>query len=230
MEINIHEAISCFLSGNAKGSAPTVLMRMTLLYLFTLNLHDRPHVSLPGVNGVITHAEDDHSPQDQAAVIHGLSRGRRNRWPEAEKQGDGQVDACEGVVDNAEKARYAPRAPDQSVGRGVGERVEGVRRELDATGAAAVEQQSAGDQIGGVQTGDGERDDDGEDGGGANVDEREQAGDNGRDADGPEGHSDARMDLASCQLVERSQEDRRRSSVTYLAQGPPTRHATVASE
>lgn len=128
-------------------------------FLLTLNLHDRPHVPLPGIDGVIAHAENDHSPEDQTAVIHRLGRRRRNRWPEAEKQDDGQVDTRKHIFDNAQHAWYAPRPPDQRGAGGVSQRVGGLGRDLDAAGAATVKQQTAGDEIRGVQTGDGQRDD-----------------------------------------------------------------------
>lgn len=134
------------------------------IFLLNLNLHDRPHVRFPAIDGVIAHAENDHSPEDQTAVNHRLGRRRRYRWPEAEKEDDGQVDARKPIIDNAPHTRYASRAPDQRDAGGDSQRVRGLGRDLDAAGAATVKQQTAVDEIRGGQTGDGKRDDVGEGG------------------------------------------------------------------
>lgn len=115
---------------------------------------------------------------------------------------------CESIVDNAHNARYAPRPPNQRCTSGIGENLGGVGRELDATGAATVDQKTADDEIEGIVAGHGERDDICGGRSGGNVDGCQQAGDNAREADGPDGHSSVQIDLASCQLVEPSQDER----------------------
>ena len=154
-----------------------------------LDFHNRPHILLFGKEKVISDAENDDCAGDQTAVIHGLRRCRRDGWPEDEKQDNDQVDARENVVDDSQNTWQAPRAPDQAGAGGVGEAGRGVGREFNATCAAAVKEETGGDEIGAIEAGDGEGDDIVESGRGADVDQRQQASDDGGDGHGPEWNS-----------------------------------------
>lgn len=75
-------------------------------------------------------------------------------------------------------------------GRGDGRGIRG-----DCAGEPPVEQQGAGEEVGGVEAVDGEGDDVVEGDGGADVDEGEEAGDDYCDEDGGEGDGGAGFDL-----------------------------------
>lgn len=65
----------------------------------------------------------------------------------------------------------------------------------DAAGDAAVEEETLGDDVGGVEGADAEGNDVVEGGGGAEVDEADEAGDAGGDDDGVDGDGAADLDL-----------------------------------
>lgn len=65
--------------------------------------------------------------------------------------------------------------------------VVGVGVREDAAGDAAVEEEAFGDDVGGVEGGDGEGDDAVEGDGGTEVDEADEAGEGGGDDDGVDG-------------------------------------------
>ena len=65
----------------------------------------------------------------------------------------------------------------------------------DRARAAAPEEEGFGDDVGGVEAADAEGDDVVEGGGGADVDEADEAGDEGGDEDGEEGDGGFGLDL-----------------------------------
>ena len=71
-----------------------------------------------------------------------------------------------------------------------------VRRFTDRTRASAPEEQALGNDVGGVETADAEGDDVVEGCGGADVDEADEAGDEGCYHDGEEGDCGFGLDLA----------------------------------
>ena len=155
-------------------------------------------------NEIIHNAKRNHRKRHQHAVIHVLSRHRRERRPEAPEQHEEYVDARVDVVDHAEDPGQVPRAPgelglgDFARGIGGGEPVKHFRDGLGVVAGvgrvrlhlpcrAAPEEKGAGDEVGCVEAGGGEGDDVFEDGGGPNVDEGEEGGYDGHEGDGDYG-------------------------------------------
>lgn len=155
-----------------------------------LHLHHRPGIKLPGPEHIIQHAETQHEPRNQHAIIHRRGRRWRGGGPETEEEEDEEVDACEGVVCDAEGAGDVPGTPGY-VRRG-GEGGMGIDIDIGLSGGlvmvvgggggmygagdAAVEEEGADEEVGGVEGADDEGDDVVEGSGGADVYEDEEAG------------------------------------------------------
>lgn len=162
------------------------------------NLDNRPMVLKSPPNVVVRNTENQNNPDDQHTVIHRRRRRRRARRPEAEEHNHNQVHASEGVDRRSEPPADSPRAPDQLTGLKVdGRRVVRVVAGGFADGASAPppEKERAGGKVGGVEAGDGEGENVVEDHRGAEIDQGQEAGDNGRDRDGVEGDRCSWVDL-----------------------------------
>jgi len=137
---------------------------------------------------IIHHRKNHHGAKHQGAEIHRLRRHRCGGRPETEENHNDHESAGDGVGDDAEDPWNAEGAPDELGAGGVDGLVgEVCGGEGDGAGAAAPEEDGAGDEVGGVKACDSEGDDIVEGDGGADVDEGEEAGDEGCGGDGDDG-------------------------------------------
>ena len=152
------------------------------------NLHNRPSIRLPRRNHIIQRTHPRNRQSDQNRPIHRRRRHLLIRRPKAKKEHKQQIHTSERVIRNPKYPRDFPRAP-HSVGVGAVGGLGGVRGERgvggrDSAGAAPVEQQAGGEEVGGEEAGDGDGDYAVEGGGGAEVDEGEEGGDDAGEGDG----------------------------------------------
>jgi len=168
-----------------------------------IHLHNRPLILLPCPQDIIQHRKKHDRPRHQDAKIHIHRLHRRRHGPEAEEEDDAAEGERVQVDRDAEDAGQVKGAPDE-LARFASGVVEGgfVRGAgANAAGEAAVEQEGFGDDVGCVEAADGEGDDVVEGGGGAEVDEADEAGDAGGDDDGVDGDGAAGLDLLLSPVV-----------------------------
>ena len=122
-------------------------------------------------------AENDDDAQHGGAVVHCRSGGRRFSRPEAEEDDDEHVGNAADIHSNTEPSRNPPWTPGELDVITALALAEDVVRCGDAAGAAAPEKEDQADEVGEVQSADGERYDVIEGGGRADVYEAEEAGD-----------------------------------------------------
>ena len=157
------------------------------------HLHNRPLIHLPRPHDVIEHRKQDHRPSHQHAEIHRLGLHRRGHGPEAEEENDDPKRDREHIDQDAEDAREVKRPPHQLVG--LAAVIRDVGRFPDRARAPAPKEEALGDEVRGVEAADAEGDDVVEGGGGAEVDEADEAGDEGCDYDGEQGDRGLGLDL-----------------------------------
>ncbi len=112
-------------------------------------------------------------------------RHRRRDRPKAKEENNNPKHHRKRIHPHPHRPRQPKRAPDQLIR--LAAVVRDVRRPADLARAPAPEEQGLGDDVGGVEAADAEGDDVVEGGGGADVDEADEAGDEGGDEDGEEG-------------------------------------------
>ena len=157
------------------------------------HLHNRPLIHLPRPHDIIQHRKQNDGPRHQHAEIHSLGLHRRGHGPEAEKENDDPKCDRERIDQDAKDARKMKRPPHELVSRAA--IVRDVRRVPDCARAPAPKEEALGDEVGGVEAADAEGDDVVEGGGGAEVDEADEAGDEGCDDDGEQGDGGFGLDL-----------------------------------
>lgn len=128
-----------------------------------------------------------------------LRTHRRRHRPKAKEENNHPKHHGERIHRNAKNARKPKRAPNQLIGFVasivVVVCVDFRRGVADGACAAAPEKEGFSDDVGGVEGADAEGDDVVEGGGGADVDEADEAGDEGGDEDGEEGDRGVGLDL-----------------------------------
>ena len=122
-----------------------------------------------------------------------LGRNGRSDRPKAKEENDDPKRHRERIHQDPKDTRKPKRAPKKLVGlAGI---VGDVARFANGTRAPAPEEEAFGDDVGGVEAADAEGDDVVEGGGGANVDEADEARDDGCDHDGEERDCRSGLDL-----------------------------------
>lgn len=121
------------------------------------------------------------------------SRNRRRDGPKAEKENNSPKDHRPNIDNNTKNTRKVERSPDKLVSlAGI---VRDVCRISDSTGTPAPEEKALRDDVRGVETAYAEGYDVVESGGGADVDEADEAGDEGCYDDCEEGDCGLCLDL-----------------------------------
>lgn len=155
-----------------------------------------------GPDEIIDNAENKHTASHHDSVVHVILGNGQSRRPEAEEPDDDEVNARKDIVGNAQRARNVPRAPDELLAGCVGQGGKLTRvGHSEAASAAAVQEKTRCQEIGRVETGDGNGNDAVEGEAGAQVDQGQQAGNDGGDGDGPQRDSGASIDLEKRLLV-----------------------------
>ena len=122
-----------------------------------------------------------------------LGRNGRSDRPKAKKENNNPKHHRERIHQDPNNSRKPKRSPNKLVSlAGI---VRDVARFADGTGTSAPEQEAFGDDVGGVEAADAEGDDVVKCGGGADVDEADEAGDDGCYHDGEERDCGAGLDL-----------------------------------
>ena len=117
----------------------------------------------------------------------------RSDGPKAEEENNNPKHHRERIDQDPKDTRKPKRSPNKLVGlAGI---VRDVARFADGTRASAPEQEAFGDDIGGVEAADAQGDDVVKGGGGADIDEADEAGDDGCYHDGEEGDCGFGLDL-----------------------------------
>lgn len=122
------------------------------------------------------------------------SRNRRRHGPKTKEEDNNGEPDRKSIHQDAKDTRKTERSPNELIG------LAGIIREVghfaNSTCAPAPEEKAFGDDIGSVETADAEGNDIVEGGGGANVDEADETGDEGCYDDGEEGDCGFGLDLA----------------------------------
>jgi len=127
-----------------------------LLRLIKRHLNNRPFILFLSPKDIIQHSEQHHRSSHQHAEIHTDSFNRRSDRPKAEEKDNAAENQREQVDRNAPDPWEVKGAPDElSRFAGIVDAVAG----SDAAGDAAVEEETLGDDVGGVEGADAEGDD-----------------------------------------------------------------------
>lgn len=132
-------------------------------------------VRMASEHHVVAHAEQHGAAEQEGSVVHAGRRDLGCAGPKAEEEHDQQVPHREDIVDNTKYAAQPPWAPHQRDTAGLG-----VLRAVGVGNGAteAVPQEQGGhNDVGGEETGNGQRDDGVEGSGGADDDQAESARD-----------------------------------------------------
>ena len=167
------------LSSTRTTSKPPFCFHLNPMQLLhNTRLHNRPIIPKPPIKDIKTHTKNHRRPVKQTAPIHSLRRNRHRRRPEAEKQRNDTPNQTEPVSEDAELAEF----PWPVVN-------------LLATDAFP-EEQTDGNGVAGQESGDKEGGDGIESFGAADIDESEEEGDDGREADAIKRQPSPRLHLA----------------------------------
>lgn len=145
-------------------------------------------IGLPRPHEIVHCTQKRNCTRDQDRPIHRRERDFLERGPEAEEEHECKIHACESVVCNAERARELPRAPDGADHAVFSDRryvmVKGGAVGENGAGAAAVEEETRGKEVGCEEASNGDGNDAVERGCRADVDECQDAGDDTGESDG----------------------------------------------
>ncbi len=169
------------------------VLTLLLYYLKMRHLHHRPLIHLPRPHHIIKHRKKHHAPRHQDTKIHMRGRHRRRDRPKAKKENNNPKHHRKRIHPHPHQPRKPKRAPNQLIR--LAAIIRDVRRLANLTRAPAPEEQGFGNDVGSVEAADAEGNDVVEGGGGADVDEADEAGDEGGDEDGEEGDGVFGLDL-----------------------------------
>ena len=127
-------------------------------------------------NPVIHHTENNHTPRHQRTKVHSRRRRRCSRRPKAKEEYNDHIHTRPSICYDTKHPSKAERTPCEIAGSGVCFCLCPWQREFDGSGAAAPKQKGAAYKVGRVEAVDGKGEDIVKGGGGANVDETEEAG------------------------------------------------------
>lgn len=138
-----------------------------------LYLPNRPLKIMPRPQHIPHNTENHNRAINHHTPIEILRPRMIIHWPKRPKQQEPRIHARERIIDRTERLWDPPGAPDELVVEvDVGAGDIGVQ----GAGAAAVEEEGAGEEVGGVEGGEEEGEEGGEDGGGAEDDEGDEDG------------------------------------------------------
>lgn len=142
-------------------------------------LHNRPIIDSSRTSIVVEKAERDgtHSPND--TEVHGLDSHRPRRWPEAKEDSNGHVSQSPGIDKNTPNAWHMEWAPHELRAGSVDDSGIAAANRADPARATTPEEKTANHHVREIETGDRHGAEIVEGDRGANVDEREEAGNHG---------------------------------------------------
>lgn len=162
------------------------------------HLHDRPLKLFPSPYDIVHNCSDKHKRRHDHAVIHGLGRDRRRDGEETEDENDDPKANRDNIDHDSEDAGKMEGTPYEGAGLS---RVVNAVPGADPAGAAAVEEEALGDDVGCIEVSDTEGNDVVEGGRGSDVDQSNDTGGEGGDEDCIDRYGTASLDLCASWLT-----------------------------
>lgn len=157
------------------------------------HLHNRPLIRLPRPHSIIEYRKQRNRSRHQNTKIHLRSRDGRRHGPKAKEEYNDPETHSPNVDDNAKKTWKMKRSPDKLVSFACITR--DVCHFADSTGTSTPEEKALDDDVRGVETAHAQGDDIVESGGGADVDQTDETGNEGCYDDCEERDRGLRLDL-----------------------------------